>query len=251
MNIKKELCLFLGSTLVILGTILVLWKPSVTPVDAHQGPYPHETVCFCHNVEHNPHTICTNVQGLINGHMAHVQTGFDTLGQCTQSSGASGPTGSTGASGSTGETGPTGATGETGPKGCEEDEDCNEITPTPLVTPEAGPSGNPDVSVYQPNCTDGYCPAVCNGVYPDKPILQGFKVINDTTDEYSWWGSVGGVDKYAIVYGYKPDELVYGIDNVPANATSIQIGNLRPHTQSWLQVWAYKGECVTKSDIFN
>lgn len=44
----------------------------------------HEEVCFCHNIPHNPHTICTDVNGLINGHTAHVGTGFDTLGECAE-----------------------------------------------------------------------------------------------------------------------------------------------------------------------
>jgi prepilin-type N-terminal cleavage/methylation domain-containing protein len=40
------------------------------------------TVCFCHDVNNNPHTICTNVQGEINGHTAHVNNGTDIQGQC-------------------------------------------------------------------------------------------------------------------------------------------------------------------------
>ncbi|OGK55807.1 hypothetical protein A3J15_03855 [Candidatus Roizmanbacteria bacterium RIFCSPLOWO2_02_FULL_38_10] len=42
----------------------------------------HETVCFCHNVLHNPVTICTDDDGLIQGHTAHVQNGSDILGEC-------------------------------------------------------------------------------------------------------------------------------------------------------------------------
>ena len=39
-------------------------------------------VCFCHNLEHNPITICTDNEGLINGHMGHVEEEKDSLGQC-------------------------------------------------------------------------------------------------------------------------------------------------------------------------
>jgi len=39
-------------------------------------------VCFCHNVNHNPHTICTSVQGQINGHQNHVNNGEDIEGPC-------------------------------------------------------------------------------------------------------------------------------------------------------------------------
>lgn len=39
-------------------------------------------VCFCHNVNNNPHTICTSNQGQINGHMKHTKNGDDYLGSC-------------------------------------------------------------------------------------------------------------------------------------------------------------------------
>jgi hypothetical protein len=41
-----------------------------------------QKVCFCHNVLHNPVTICTADQGLIQGHLGHVRNGEDTLGAC-------------------------------------------------------------------------------------------------------------------------------------------------------------------------
>lgn len=50
--------------------------------------------CFCHNVLHNPHTICTSNQGLISGHMAHVQSGFDSLGICPTPTPTGSPSGS-------------------------------------------------------------------------------------------------------------------------------------------------------------
>lgn len=41
-----------------------------------------DNVCFCHNVNNNPHTICTDDAGLINGHTDHVNNGTDTMGEC-------------------------------------------------------------------------------------------------------------------------------------------------------------------------
>jgi hypothetical protein len=131
------------------------------------------------------------------------------------------------------------------------DGDCE---PTPETTPSARVVYGLPGDGRSDGKSDGrgeFHPAACGGVFPDKPLLQGFKVIDSTTDEYSWWSPVSGVDKYAVVYGYKPDELVYGVDNISKDVTSIRIGNLRPNTQSWLQVWGFKGECVTKSDVFN
>jgi len=40
-------------------------------------------VCFCHNSGNNPETICTDNEGLISGHMGHVDDDFDSLGACT------------------------------------------------------------------------------------------------------------------------------------------------------------------------
>lgn len=45
---------------------------------------PKQTVCFCHNINNNPTTICTDNQGLINGHQGHVDAGNDTLGACPE-----------------------------------------------------------------------------------------------------------------------------------------------------------------------
>lgn len=43
-------------------------------------------VCFCHNLDHHPHTICTSEEGLIHGHMLHVENEgpgiHDALGAC-------------------------------------------------------------------------------------------------------------------------------------------------------------------------
>lgn len=44
----------------------------------------HIEVCFCHNVNHNPHTICTDDDGKINGHNNHVNNGEDYLGECEE-----------------------------------------------------------------------------------------------------------------------------------------------------------------------
>lgn len=49
-------------------------------------------VCFCHNVNHNPHTICTSNQGLIQGHLRHTRNGEDTIGQCSVPSSTPTPT---------------------------------------------------------------------------------------------------------------------------------------------------------------
>jgi len=53
------------------------------PGDDEANP---DKVCFCHNITHNPVTLCTSQQGLINGHMKHVNGEVpdveDSLGEC-------------------------------------------------------------------------------------------------------------------------------------------------------------------------
>ncbi len=39
-------------------------------------------VCFCHNLANNPHTICTDNEGQINGHLGHVGNEADAFGAC-------------------------------------------------------------------------------------------------------------------------------------------------------------------------
>jgi hypothetical protein len=66
---------FSGSIALIALTLALLVSPSL--VQAQSQP-----VCFCHNYINNPVTICTDDDGLINGHMAHVESGIDLLGEC-------------------------------------------------------------------------------------------------------------------------------------------------------------------------
>jgi hypothetical protein len=42
-----------------------------------------DKVCFCHNIPHHPHTICTADQALINGHDNHLDGTDDTEGECS------------------------------------------------------------------------------------------------------------------------------------------------------------------------
>ena len=46
----------------------------------------NQRVCFCHNVNNNPHTVCTSNQGEIRGHRNHVNNGNDTRGRCAEPS---------------------------------------------------------------------------------------------------------------------------------------------------------------------
>lgn len=63
---------------VILGVLLALFfyaKNSTVYATSSE-------VCFCHNINNNPITICTSNQGQINGHLTHVNNGEDVAGKC-------------------------------------------------------------------------------------------------------------------------------------------------------------------------
>lgn len=62
---------------IILGAIVI-----AAVVALPSRTYAADQVCFCHNIQNNPVTVCTDNQGLINGHSGHVESGMDILGRC-------------------------------------------------------------------------------------------------------------------------------------------------------------------------
>lgn len=70
----------LGAGAVLVAFLLMLMLlVGVSKVNATNT---NNRVCFCHNINHNPHTVCTSNQGQISGHTTHVNNGTDTLGAC-------------------------------------------------------------------------------------------------------------------------------------------------------------------------
>src|SRR5215831_7048334 len=65
-EMKKRLYLFLAA--LAMGLVFQTSQANAHPEDSDGG----EKVCFCHNIGHHPHTVCTSNQALINAHMAHV-----------------------------------------------------------------------------------------------------------------------------------------------------------------------------------
>ena len=62
-----------------VGLALLILLIAVSTVSAGKN---QEKVCFCHNVNRNPHTICTSNKGKIKGHTKHVKNGTDYVGRC-------------------------------------------------------------------------------------------------------------------------------------------------------------------------
>lgn len=66
---------------IVAWLVLVYFLAYRVQVVKNEGgaTYQNQTVCFCHNVNNNPHAICTSNQGLINGHTGHVNNGADKV----------------------------------------------------------------------------------------------------------------------------------------------------------------------------
>lgn len=117
--------------------------------------------------------------------------------------------------------------------------DCEEPTPTPTPVVFTG------VSDGRSDGKGEYHAPVCSGIFPDKPLLQGFKLGSKGQVTFSWWGVQA--DKYSLRYGYTLDQLVYGIPYIPNTSTAVEINGLESGRNVWAVVTAYKGECATDS----
>lgn len=109
------------------------------------------TQCFCHNVNNNPHTICTSNQGQINGHLGHVNNGNDYAGACIPSPSPTSTPESTSTPEAT-------STPEVTP------------SPTPEATPSATPVSTPDPK-DPPEKSDPCFYIPCNTPAPVAPLL--------------------------------------------------------------------------------
>jgi hypothetical protein len=209
----------------------------------------HTEVCFCHNVNHNPHTICTSNQGLINGHMNHVRNGEDTLGPCPQPSptptlcepdchdcpfdlgGCNQPPIECCGS-------PFCLNGLTVYGGvcrnpdCPEEEGCQcpeEIpTPTPTETmPSPTPTPTTPPSEGGPSGPSGNAggPWSCGATIPGAPTLLSATKSGGNTALV--WTAVNPVTHYSLAYGLTSGDYPYGLSNT-GNVTSYTVGGLDP-----------------------
>lgn len=203
---------------------------------AVMGASGKEQVCFCHNVNHNPHTICTDNQGQINGHMGHVNNGEDTLGSCALPTVT--PTVTLTAT----------PTPTTEPE-CEEE--CVTETPTPTPTEEPrvtptetpAPTETPKEEHGAPLSAPTF--ASCSELPPtmvqDK-WYSDYKVAGNTAELTVHWGLNSEYPKVNIAYGENINEWRYAVLGVDNNG-SYTIGSLKPNQSYWFQV-AYVRGCA-------
>jgi len=213
-------------------------------------------VCFCHNVNHNPQTICTSNSGWIEGHMRHVNNGEDTLGSCPAPSPSPSPIPTP-----TPSTCPTdcqcpfcppspgGCNQTPGICGCQpgleeyegvcrnsdcpEEEDC--VCPEPTPSPEPTPTTEvtPTPTPTTPPPSDGGDggeggpgePWVCGASVPNTPTLLSATKAGGNADLA--WTAVEQATHYALSYGLSSGNYLYGVGNT-GKVTSFTIGELDP-----------------------
>lgn len=129
------------------------------------------------------------------------------------------------------------------------------VTPTPtagssatLTSNSTGGTGISDNRSSSPQATQPNNP-VCNGIYPNKPLLQGFTRLSETSIQFSFWGVTA--DNYIVSYGYSPTALNFGIPYLPNTSTSFEIDALAPNVPIFAQVIAKKGACYSYSLILD
>ncbi len=199
---KKQLVILLIISLAIITLAIVFSNILAGKVFA--GNTYHETVCFCHNVNNNPHTICTDNQGEINGHQTHVNNGQDYVGECGVN-----------------------VTTTPIPTICQKSPTptptiINDITPT--ATPEATPTGKIDTTTSHsdgdtnvtindtthnsnPTC-DTPKPSALDHLVVDSGILHDGKVT-------LLWPHIVGATSVDMFYGEYGKPFVNGVANWP------------------------------------
>lgn len=174
-----------------------------------------EQVCFCHNVNHNPHTICTSNQGQINGHTTHVNNGTDTFGACVAPTATPIP--------------PT----PTPKKECEED--C--VTPTPTIEPT--PASIQQVSPpAEPGLSQAVAPS-CSALPVIKAPLYWWSLFsrNGSDMTLKWIPQDSNARGYGIYYGQSQNNLPWYTE-VSGQATDTDTIHLIPQGVMWVKICA-------------
>lgn len=145
---------------------------------------------------------------------------------------------------------------------------CMTPTETPEVTPTATPEASPTPSVTETDTsttndssgsgtssqpagnsstTNAPGAATCTISYAAPTI--GTAIANaDGTLTVTWFPSTAqGVQDQALVYGYAPDNMPYGVASLGVNTTNKTIGGLLPKQHVYWQIWALKDGCAEVS----
>lgn len=181
----------------------------------------NEQVCFCHNMLHNPHTICTSNQGQINGHTTHVNNGSDTLGACVF------PTPTIYVPSPTPSVEPTGTP---------------EVTPTPepTATPEATPT--PEVRTLS---EAGVPQRTCSTI-EFTPSITGFERLSPTSVKFTWTAT-DPINDYFVYFGLSADKLEW--NTFVQDAHEVTLNDLPANVSIWAQVFGTDNVCIGNGSL--
>ena len=205
----------------------------------------HQEVCFCHNVNQNPHTICTDDQGEIRGHRRHVRNGQDTFGECERPTPT--PTEEPEFHYLCRENSCVAVEGE-GESNCKYDEDClPEVTPTPTQEPcrdlGYGCGGSPSFDPPK------YSAPVCTVEVPKQASNPQYHKSNGAV-KITWEHDGTNLSKWSLNYGYDKDNMFMGIPYIEKDAREVTLNGLQNKT-TWVAICAYNGDSCQSCTVFD
>jgi len=123
----------------------------------------------------------------------------------------------------------------------------------PDEQPETPPTPRSEPPQSQPSAPEYHSKQCPDGNNPAAPIAFAGEQsrVDDDTVLLKWRKSTDWQDtaKQSLIYGYSPDQLVYGIDNLPKDAESTHVNEVQ-NRHIWFQVIAEKGNgCNSRSEI--
>lgn len=192
--------------------------------------------CFCHNVNNNPHTICTSNQGQINGHTGHVNNGTDTFGACQSPTNTPTPTQE-----------PTPSCSVT-PRVTVTPTPTDTVTPTPTPTETITPTPTPEVKHEEPKVAGSS--ASTNAPTNSCPIEVGkvdalnveTGVPNDNAIEL-YWTPISQADKVNIYYGTESGVWIHSVIRVEDNG-HFQVSGLQNGQHYFFTIEGVAGVCT-------
>lgn len=212
--------ILIGLSLLVVVWLLLGFKASATQVYSKT---------ICHHTPGNQVTLTFHTIQAYFGHLGQPHSGstFDTNGVCQEVTPTPTPTE---------EPTPT-------PTIVECEKDCEEVTPTP--TPVVEGSKGDDRGDYHPSAVEAPKPPTCTIEF-EAPKVWYTKLNGKTV--FNWATDAQDIQKFSVVYGYKEDNLEYGVDNISANVRSLEVSGLT-HSPVFFQVWSWAHDCAEKSEI--
>lgn len=122
----------------------------------------------------------------------------------------------------------------------------NEVEPTPTPTPVEGQKGD-DRGDYHQSAVEAPKAPQCN--IPFEKARVWYTKVNGKV-VFNWATDAQDIQKFSIVFGYSPDKLDMGVDNISSTARSIEVKGLTK-SPVYFQVWSWSHDCAEKSVVID